>query len=767
MELGYVLRVLGRRMPVTDGVLRVDGVEGPVSIRRDRFGVPYVSAATDADVWFGLGFCHGQDRAFQLESLIRVIRGTLSELIGPEGLPIDRLSRRMGLRVRAEEQLAVLPAEIREMAEAYARGVDAGIRIGCERPAHEFVLLRAEPSTMEAADVVGMFKLMSFLLASNWDRELARYRVLTLDGPEALRSVDVTYPDWHPVSIPPHPAAGSVADRLAEDLAAFSAVVGEGGGSNAWAVSSDKTATGRPLLANDPHLAPTLPPHWYLAHLRTPDWAAAGASFVGVPAIPVGHNGFCAWGVTAGLVDNTDLFLEEIGPDGRSVRQGDGFVPCRVREEVIRVKGSDPVVETVLETPRGPIVGPALGAAAISMKATWLEPTGYVGLLGIHKARSWDEFRAMFDPWPGLPLNLVYADRDGHIGWQLVGDAPIRLKGAGALPIPGADAGWEDRRVPFEEMPHTVDPDEGYVASANNRPIPADEPPFLGVDWIEGYRYMRICEALAGRDDWTVDGFLRLQTDLVSIPWREMRPHVLATAGDDPDTRTGLAILEAWDGVVSPHGPGPCVYELFVAELIGDLVRELAPRSAEWALGKGFNPLVPDTAYALVRTGWLVDLLRAGRVEESRVAAAVARAVRQARDRLGPDPSGWNWGDLRPLRLGHPLGRRRPLDKVFDLGPIRWGGDATTVSQAAVVHHSIDTPPPFIASLRTVIDVGNWSASRFVLPGGQSGNPASPHYRDQLDLWATGGGIPIAWEEDEIEARTVRTLRLVPRSPTG
>lgn len=754
--------LLGKRLPVTEGSIEVEGLRARVRIRRDSFGVPYIVADDDADAWYALGFCHGQDRTFQLESLVRVIRGTLAELIGEEGLAVDRLSRRLGLKARSIEQLEMLAPEIREMLEAYALGATAGSRAGVRRPPHEFTLLRAEPSRYEASDAVGMLKLMSFLLASNWDRELARYQVLTLDGPEALEAVDVTYPEWHGVTLPPHPQAGSVAAQLAEEVARFRRMVGAGGGSNNWAISASKTATGRPLLANDPHLAATLPPHWYLVHIRTPRWSVAGASFVGIPGVPVGHNGYCAWGVTAGLVDNTDLFLEEVGPDGASVRDGDGFVTCRVRREEITVKGGETVVEEVLETPRGPLIGPALDGVPVglSIRATWLESSPFRGLLAVHEAGSWEEFRALFDPWPGLPLNMIYADRDGRIGWQLVGDAPVRSAGLGAVPSVGwEDSDWTDAKVPFEAMPHAVDPPEGYLATANNRPVPVGAEPFLGVDWIEGYRYARITEVLAERDDWTVDACLRLQTDVESIPWREMRPFVLQTETGDPD---GLRLLESWDGVVGAESAGAAMYEVFVSELIVDLVRSRAPQSAEWALGRGFDPLVPETAFAFLRTGWLVDMFQRGRVESSRVEAALGRAVNLLRRRLGPDPALWAWGRLRPLTLSHPVGQRRPLDRVFNLGPFPWGGDATTVGQAAVVHRDLATPPPFIASLRVVIDVGNWSASRYVLPGGQSGNPMSPHYADQLELWKAGSGIPIAWEEDEIETRIRSVLELRP-----
>jgi penicillin amidase len=333
--------LLGRRLPRTRGTLAVPSLRGPVRVRRDRWGIPHIEAGDDLDAHFGVGFCHGQDRAFQLEVLLGTVRGTLAELIGPAGLPVDRLSRRIGFFHAAGRQWPVLDADVRAMLEAYARGVTAGATLGSPRRAHEFVLLRAGPTPWTPLDSVGMLKLVSFTLCSNWDVELARLQVLAYDGPEALAAIDPAYPAGHPVTAPPGQAAGPALDRLAEELGAFLSIARPGGGSNNWALGPGRTATGRPLLANDPHLDASLPPHWYLTHVRTPSWAAAGATFLGGPAVVAGHNGHAAWGVTAGLVDNTDFFREQVGPDGASVRAGDRFVPCPVREEVIRGRGGD------------------------------------------------------------------------------------------------------------------------------------------------------------------------------------------------------------------------------------------------------------------------------------------------------------------------------------------------------------------------------------------------------------------------------------------
>ncbi len=765
---------LGQRLPLTHGKRTVPGVRQSLQIHRDRWGIPYVEAANDADAWFGLGFCHGQDRAFQLEILLRVVRGTLSELVGIQGLPIDRLSRRIGFHRAAREQWPVLDADVREWIEAYARGVIAGTTVGLPKKSHEFVLLRNQPSTWTPFDCLGVVKLISFTLPANWDVELARLKILSEDGPDALAALEPHYPEWLPATTPPGAAARIVLDRLTQDLTLFAAVAGTGTGSNNWALSAHRTATGRPLLANDPHLDSRLPSHWYLAHVRTPEWAVAGASFVGGPGILCGHNGHAAWGLTAGLIDNTDLFWEQIGKDGRSVRAGNAFVPCEVREEVIRVRGGRPVTETVLVTPRGPVISPAFegGAGsheALSLRAVWLDPLPLRGLLCLHKVRNFDEFRTALSVWPALSQNMVYADVTGTIGWQLFGQAPVRRKGFGTIPLPGwdPDAGWERDLVPFAHMPFAIDPDCGFLATANNQPTAADaNAPFLGVDWIDGYRVATIARNLAARTDWDVKSTMALQMDQLARPWEEMRDHVLGVATADPSAKQALDLLRGWDGRASVDSVAASVYELFLTEMMVRVTRAKAPRSYLWALGQGVSLLMDHNFFCFRRTGQLSRLLRtqpAGWFTGAwpdEIAAALATVVRDLEAVHGKDPARWAWGRLRVLRMRHLLGGQRWLHRIFNLGPIPCGGDSDTINQASVFPLTPTTDCKNIASLRAVMDVGGWENSRFVLPGGQSGNPLSPHYDDLFALWQRGEGVPIAWTPAEVRAAAVATLEL-------
>lgn len=763
---------LGHRLPITTGTLELSGIHQAVVIRRDCYGIPYIEAQGDDDAWYGLGFCHGQDRAFQIEGLLRVVRGTLAALVGPEGIPVDRLSRRIGFHCAAEQQLKALDNNARLMVEAYARGVTDGARVGCRKPAHEFALLRGKPTLYKAADVLGVVKLMSFTSATNWDSELARLKILNEDGPEALAALDPAYPEWLPVTSPPGAPAGKAMDRLSDDLAIFTATAGKAGGSNNWALAPSRTATGQAILANDAHLPPVLPSYWYLAQLRTSEWAVAGASFVGTPSFPAGHNGIAAWGVTFGFADNTDLFIEEIGPDGRTVREGERFIPCETRLEKIHVKGGETVEEEVLVGPRGPIVGPALEGevGAISLRAIWLDPRPLRGLLQTHRATSFEEFRRCFEKWPALPLNMVYADTSGTVGWQLTGEVPRRRKGWGTIPLPGSnpEAGWEDAPVPFDEMPHLADPETGFVATANNRPSSVDKGPFLGVDWLDGYRLARIVEVLESRGDWDLVDVASLQMDLASLPWRELRDTVLCLPAETGEGTQALEMLKAWDGVLAAESPAAAVFECFVAEMARRVVVAKAPKAAKWALGKGFSTLNPHSLFCARRMGHLVRLLREqpehwfDQSWPKEVSDALATAIGTLRERYGSDPTKWAWGRLRPLTLRHPVGERALLNRVFNIGPFPWGGDANTVSQAAVDPAEPTDNPFYIASLRMVVELGNWDNSRFILPSGQSGNPLSPHYDDFLPLWQHGEGVPIAWSPAKVDEAVKYDLHLVP-----
>ena len=757
----------GRKGPVVSGDLSIAGPEKPIRIRRDRWAVPHIEAAGERDAWFGLGFCQGQDRALQLELLMRVGRGTLSELVGREGLIIDRLCRRIGFSRAAKAQLSVLDPAIRANLEAFAAGVNSGRTAGLPASSSDFQLLRSRPSSFFPEDCLSVMGLMSFSLASNWDAELMRLKVLEADGSEALAALGGGYPHDLPVSIPPGALAGRALNRMAAELRALREATGFSGSSNNWALSPGRTASGRPILANDPHLPPDIPSQWYLAHRMTTGWAAAGAAFVGGPAIAIGHNGCSAWGVTAGFVDNTDLFLEEVGPDGKSVRGADGFVPCEVRRERISVRGGKTVEEEVLVTPRGPLIGPYLagGAGSLSLRAVWLDSLPVRGLLCVHRARTFDEFRKNFAEWPFLPLNLAYADAAGNIGWQLAARPLAQGRRDGAAMGADPEAGWDGWCL-FRPCP--VENPEGFVASANNKPLADGDGAFEG-DWLDGFRMARICEALGERRGWDRESTARLQMDLESLPWRRLRQSVMDAPDSDPRTKRAQDLLREWDGKVAADSPAAAVFEFFVSRMSRRAVEAKAPHSAPWVLGKGSNPLSPFSELAALRAGRLAELM----IEQPRgwfqkswpeeIAAALAQAVADLQKRFGPDPTRWAWGRIRTLTFRNPLGSKAPLGGLFNRGPFPWGGDASHRGPGFGRPFLIPRPTHYVPPPARC-----WTGGMGILPLGPSGrtirDPASPHYDDLLPLYLKGEGVATLSSE-VVRSATVNELRLTRRRP--
>jgi len=778
--------LLGKRLPRLEGELRV-GSRQPITLRRDAFGVAYVAARDEADAWFGLGFCHGQDRAGQLELLGRVVRGTLAEVAGPDLLGVDRAVRLIGIHRAARAQLPLFDAESRDQLAAYVAGVNAAFAREAGPRSHEHALLRIEPVLWEPVDVVALGLLTCCLLPSNWDVELARLIVFAKDGEAAVRALDPTFPPELPLTSPPGRPAGPARAYLTGDLEQLRQLLGHSGGSNAWAIGPARTQTGRPLLANDPHLPAALPNIGYLARVQCPSFAVAGISLVGIPAFISGHNGHAAWGSTSAGVDNVDLFLEQLSPDGERVRQGDDFVPCASHTETIRVRGAPAEELRVRRTPRGPIVACAAEpdvaifesvpwparANAISFAATWLEPRPTRALLGFHKLRSFSDFRECCAESAGCAYSLVYADA-ASIGWVLATEVPQRKLGSGSIPLPGwaEGVGWEADIAGSSALPWLENPLAGFVCCANNQPVADGESAvFLGHDFLDGYRQARITERLGEQVDWSLSRMSELQTDVVSLPFRQLKSRLLEVPPIDAASARALQLLAAWDGAVSGDSSAASVYELFLGELCQRVCRALAPNSWNVAAGGGVMRLIPGTCFNARRASFVARLVveqPSGYFESwpQELASVLSHVVCQLERDFGADADGWGWGRLRPLPLTHRLGQHPWLGPIFNRGPLPGYGDGTTVNQAGFefwqpLRHSTVT-----AHLRSLIDVGDWSASRFVLLGGQSGNPLSPHYDDLVPLWQKGEGVPIHWEEAAIARHTVQLLQLLPKAPS-
>jgi penicillin amidase len=695
----------------------------------------------------------------------------LAELIGEDGLVIDRLSRRLGFQRAAQGHYQAIDSSYQKIFTAFGQGISDGAHFGCPKPAHAFTLLRSQPTPWTALDVLASLNYIGFVL-STWSAKLARWKIYLEDGPEALKALDPAYAEWLPVTKPVNAPAGEALDHLGQDLMQLSEMIGFQGGSNNWAIQSSQTSTGRPLLANDPHLAPTLPCPWYLVQIETPELKVGGASFIGAPIIPSGHNEVAAWGVTAGLIDNIDLFIEEIDKEKQIVREGDAFVPCQVLSETYHIKGQELFEEEILITPRGPIISDVLEGdlGTLSIRATWMTPRPANGFVKFHYARDFESFREACREIFLASQNLVYADIHDNIGWQLVGEVPSRGETWGTVPLPGwkTQFQWDEQNIPWEEIPHLLNPPTGFVATANNKPLADDEGPYLGRDFVE-YRQTRILELLGERGDWDLSSTQDMQLDQFSVPWQEVRDIILAVPVKGEAAQLAQQSLASWNGVISKGSASAAIYEYFGVSMIQRMARAKAPNSTSYALNQGFHPMILRTFFGMRAISHLVRLLRVqpdgwfANGWDAEIESALAEAVDKLREELGSDPVKWSWGQVHPLILEHPLGSRAPLDKIFNRGPFPTGGDHDTIAQAGRLASQFHSNVIGLANLRAVHDIGNWDDNRFVICGGQSGNPFSPHYDDLLQIWLRGETITMAWSEASIQRVTKQTLRLMPQ----
>ena len=496
----------------------------------------------------------------------------------------------------------------------------------------------------------------------------------------------------------------------------------------------------------------------------------------GTPGIAVGHNESVAWGITAGQVDNTDLFIEEFNDAGDQVRGPEGWEPVERWSETIRVKGSDDVRLDIVETGRGPVIGDVLDpdCGALSIKATWLAPRDAQGILVTHLADSLNDLFDRMGYWPGLSMNVVAGDVDGVIGWKLVGDTPQRSDGFGILPTPAWDptAGWADDPVPPSDMPTLIAPEAGFVTTANNRAVPDDYPTFITHDWQDAYRATRATELLEAKTDWDIDSTLSMQLDRVSLVWRDVRAAVEAVDPSNTAVRDALLILKGWDGDLATDSTAASVFQAFLWDIIGRVCREKAPRSYDWAIGRSMFSLLPAATVGSRRMQHIVQVIAeqpddwfASSTWPQELAGALGHAIQECTARFGSDTDRWHWGRVRPLTLTHPVSNASPLmAKAFDVGPIPFGGSAHTLNNGAVLPSDIWANPYGVASMRMVCEVGRWNSTRFILAGGQSGNPCSPHYDDMVPLWTAGDGVSIAWGEDAVRSATESALQLTPET---
>jgi penicillin amidase len=763
------------------GLVKVAALDDEVEILRDRWGVPHIYARSQHDLFFATGVVHAEERLWQMELNRRAAGGRLSEMFGERTLDVDRTLRRFGFARVAREEAAMLDDESRAALEAYAAGVNWAM---ARRPRPiEMLVLRHHPEPWTIVDSLAWAKLMGWTLSVNWDTEVARARLVDRLGPEIAAELEPLYPvgGWvtaHGEEIAA--AAGSLIDSYRE----LREITGLGslGGSNAWAVGPSRSASGKAMLANDMHLAPAMPSVWYEMSLNAPDLHCVGCTLPGIPGIVVGHNGRIAWGFTASLADVQDLFVEQVHPDDpRRFRRGEGWEQARVVVEEIRVKGQPRWrTEEVLLSSNGVVLTDVLpgGQATVSLRAATLEPGRTFGAgMRLMRARGWEEFRAAMADWSSPSLGVAYADAEGSVAFQLVGQVPRRQRGDGSVPVPGWDPAFAWRGyVPFEELPSRLNPPEGYVATANNKPHGEGYPYSIGVDWSDAYRVGRIVELLRDREKHDRTTFRAIQLDATSLAARAFVVEVGRILADeqpiDPLEREALRVLLGWDGELASDSAPAAIYELFRIKLLRFLLSPQLGDLVDVYLGAAPGGGAGGSSYAWRQSSRLLAAMADAEWPEKRghrgltwrdvLLICLGDAVTQLRIAQSEEIGCWAWGRLHELAFEHPLAKVAPLKRLFNRGPYPVGGDVDTPMQIGAAAYRPDGPVSWVPSYRQIVDFGDVREAQSMHTTGQSGHQGSKHYADLIPMWLAGEYHPMFWERADVEANLESETRLLP-----
>ncbi|HUL96095.1 MAG TPA: penicillin acylase family protein [Usitatibacter sp.] len=753
-------------LPNIDGEAAVKGLAAPVEIVRDKEGIPHIFAKDARDGWFAMGYVHAQDRLWQMEFQRRIGAGRLSEFLGERAYEVDRLMRTLGIARMAERIVERMDAPTRANLEAYADGVNAFLDAQPPLPV-EFQVFRIQPERWKPADTMAWLLVMAWDLSSNWRTELARVRLAATLGPKRAQEFMPPYPGDPEWPLPDFGKLYAEIDPLAGALLAATPAHEEAVGSNNWVVDGTRSETGKPLLANDPHLGLQAPSLWYLAHVSTPQGNVVGGTLPGVPFVVLGHNDKVAWAFTTTNADTQDLFVERVvRADPESYETPHGRAKFEVRDEVIRV-GSEERHLRVRSTRHGPVISDVVPSAqkaapeghVLALQWTALTEENHVARAGfaIDAARSADELVAAGRDFSAPVQNVLYADTSGRVGLIVPGLVPVRRadnEAMGRVPVPGWDARYDWQGfVPHEQMPAIRNPASHVLVTANHKITPPGYKPFISVDWFPPYRAERIEEMLAARPKHSLDSFARIEADVRSRLARDMLPFALAARPNTKDGQEAQARLKGWDGEMRVDSAAPLVFAAWYRELtrlvyadeIGDLFPEFWEHRPAFMLPvlkgqRGLEHWCDDVKTAVVETCAM------------REATAFDVAADDLRRRYGA-PDRWRWGSAHFAAGDHrPLGFVPFIGRFFNVSP-ETPGDSYTVD---VGHYIVkDEARPFAnrhaPSLRALYDLADLEKSRFMQSTGQSGNVASPWYSNLAQRWANAEYVTIPTRREAIE----------------
>ncbi len=710
-----------RPLPKTSGTL-IAPISGRASIVRDASGMPHITAASIEDALFLQGFATAQDRMWQMDTLRRAAAGRLSEVFGPVALELDRNSRRLRMERLADQHAAALPEADRAVLAAYARGVNYYLETQRRSLPLEFRLAGYDPRPWRIADSVLIGLLMYRDLTTTWTGDLRKAAVL---------------------------AAG---DRE-KAPALFAAGAGTSPGSNAWAISGRHTATGKPLLANDPHLEYSMPGIWHAVHIRAPGLNVAGTALPGMPCVIIGHNDRIAWGVTNLGFDVQDLYVEKIDVQtGRYVFRG-REEQARLERDVIGVKGGARVEYSLWVTRHGPVA--VEDGRQLALKWMAAEQGGFqYPFLDLNRASNWQQFTSALARYPGPGQNFVYADVDGNIGYQATGRLPIRRNFDGDVPVDGSTGEFEwEGVIPFEQLPRLFNPDSGRIVTANQNPFTEAFPYKAGGNFAALYRARQIENMLQRRDNWRADEMVIVQKDVYSDFLHFVAKTVAASCekrGGGQKVHEAAALLREWNGQMEKGTAAPLIATLAYQHLRTALAERAVPGKGP-ELGSA-NTAIPNWQVApmiverLLRErpkDWFADW-------DEAIVRSFRGAVEEGQRMQGDDVRRWNWGAYNRLVLSHPIGSQLPLvAKYFNIGPVEQSGSSLTVKQ---------TTRRLGPSMRMAMDLADWDRSQLTLLTGVSAHVLSSHYKDQWEDYYAGRGRAFPFRNFEPDA----TLNFTP-----
>lgn len=783
-------KLINKTYPQTNGRIYLNSLNNQVSISRNEWGIPTITAKNRTDLFFGQGFVHAQDRLWQMELNRRAAHGTLSELFGRLTLQSDRLSRTLGFGQLAKATWQLLDKTARSDVIAYAAGVNAYLSSHPTRPL-EFVLLAHRADPWHPLDTLVFGRLQMWALTTGASSELIYAQLIEQLGSEMAAELSLSYPPTNPITLPD----GIEVTRLQLDKMMHSSAApflgkgsanGEGRGSNGWVIAANRSQTGAPILANDLHLPLSNPSYWHLQHLQSDDGIqAAGFSQPGLPYIMVGHNDDIAWGATMAYTDSEDLFYEEFDALQPNRYRSDGrWLQANQRLEKINIRGGSTHTEVVTSTHHGPIVSPTLyqrpsGVShQLSLASTALKPDLVMSGFGsLMTAKNWSDFVTAVSKIQAPPLNILFADKGGSIGHYLSGQVPIRAKGDGKTPRPGLESSWDWQGIiPFSEMPHALNPKHGVIISANNKIINQSYPHYLGDVWRNGFRARRIAHLIGNKPLVSLQDCQIMQQDVHHLPAEIICQHLRKLNISQPDAQFCQKKLIDWDYKMKPDSVAATIFQIFLTHLTRKiLLPKLSIKSMASLLGSGSNshfaPLNDFQGQWLLsiiklldnpHTKWydyakkdelLVDCLK-----ETAVTLNISRGV---------NTFYWRWGNHHRTTLKHALGERWPFNRLFNVKSIPIGGDNYTVQQNGMLPTTAlayDYQNNGISvSARMVVDCRNWD-NFFVghIPG-QSGHIGHKNNRDLIDNWQKGALIRLEWQSVKGKSRE-RTVFLLPQN---